>query len=360
MERGADWRIDVVAGERLGAALDFAVATVDATPFQHPDWLTAWLDRFGGEAGRRPVMVEVRRPGGGEPVVRLPLSFERFSRVVRVWRPWDGGVCDYNGPIVARDFHPSRDEAMAIWRAIVAALPASDVVVVDKMPRRLGGRDNPFADLPGVHASFNRCHAVALGPDAAATRARFDGTMLRSLARKRRKLENKGRLVFDLPTGAEAEAAISAALGWRAARFAEANRGRETAALDGFFADVAARASIARVGRLRLDDRLLAAGLGTLTGTSFQLVVTGFDEAFKNWSPGLLMVEDIIAAAEAAGAEVFDFTIGAEFYKRDFGVAAEPLVDLFAARGLVGRLAVAHRLRRIAAMRAEEAARVEA
>jgi len=334
-----EWDVEVVEGtEACGAALTFAADDVVSTPFQHPDWLAAWLASFPDAGAARTFLVVARERSSGRVVLCLPLAVEVRSGV-RVLRGWDRDTSDYGGPILAPDFAPSPEAFRHLWTRIRAALPRCDVLALDKMPARLGALDNPLVRLAGVERSFDVGHVVRLGDTPGSVLDGFDPSMRRSLARKRRKLKNKGDLVFRLRPGREGLDVLDALLGWRRERYAEENRGRDVAPTEAFWRRLAASSDIARVGDLSLDGRPLAAGFGTLTGDGFQLLATGFDVAWKNWSPGLLLAEDMVAWAEAEGIRAFDFTIGEEAYKLDFHVETPPLFDLIVPLSIKGRLA---------------------
>lgn len=357
-----DWDVEIVRGAAEAArAIDFRAEDVVSTAFQHPDWLAAWADAFADGDGDEPrvFLVEVRAKGSGRVLLRLPLALENRSGL-SVMRVWDRGTADYGGPIPAADFALSPAAIGDLWKAVRAALPPCDLLLLQRMPARLGALDNPFLGLPGVEPSADCGHLLRLGGGVA---ERFDGTMHRSLARKRRKLGNKGALTLRFGPAGEAREALEALLGWRRERFAEENRGVDVTAVEDFWRRLAARSEIARIGELRLDGRLLAAAFGTRTGATFQLLATGFDTTWKNWSPGLILAEDLIAAAEADGIETFDFTIGDEAYKLDFDVEPTPLFDLIVPMSLRGRIAaglrrlqIRRRRRRLECLRACRAA----
>lgn len=65
------------------------------------------------------------------------------------------------------------------------------------------------------------------------------------------------------------------------------------------------------------------------------------DPAFNNVSPGLLAIESSIEHLAARGVAVYDFTIGGESYKAEFGVENIALREIRVARSAKGRLVLA-------------------
>src|SRR5882672_1212676 len=76
----------------------------------------------------------------------LPLLLRRSS-CLRVIEWADYGVSDYNCPSLGASAPRDLDGARAMWRTILDALPAADIVKFTRMPGALGNRPNPLANL---------------------------------------------------------------------------------------------------------------------------------------------------------------------------------------------------------------------
>ena len=297
-------------------------------PFQHRDWIAAWLAAHA-EAPPRLALALVEAEGGATPLLVLPLMLDLRART-RCWTALDDGVADYNTPMLAPDFDPSAETMRWIWARIVDQLPVGDLIFLEKMPERIGGRRNPLLDLTRVTRSRFLCHPLALDGDFEAMRRRTSGR--RSLDRKRRKLERRGRLAFTVASGGEAVASIERLMGWRDHRY---DSRPITLA---FYRRLLLDTDLARVGVLTLDGEPIAGCFGIVDGGVLRLLVSAFDAAMKNWSPGLLAIDAMIVWAAETGLDTFDFTIGSEPYKFAFGVASEPLWEVRASLGLRGRV----------------------
>jgi hypothetical protein len=59
-----------------------------------------------------------------------------------------GRLRSYNCPSLGASAPRDLDCARAMWRTILDALPAADIVKFTKMPGALGNRPNPLANLP--------------------------------------------------------------------------------------------------------------------------------------------------------------------------------------------------------------------
>ena len=317
--------VRVVAGtEAVRDMLASLPAQMRRSAFHHPNWTTSWL-ATPSHVERKTIAVAVEEAGSGRPMLVLPLTLATFGGA-DYWAPLDHGVCDYNGSLSAPDFRPSAAEMRAIWKRVVAALPSdASFLLIDKLPTDIGAAHEALAEVGGLRPSHMTRHPLRLDADYAALRAdRFCPTNCRSLDRKRRKLERKGRLAFTSVAGPEAVPLLDRVMTWRAERYDD-----QPVTTD-FYRRLVERGDPARVMVLTLDEQPISAVFGLVEPTAFRLLAVGHDKAFSNWSPGLLVIEDAIRTACEAGLEEFDFTIGAEAYKFGFGVATEPLW-LFAA-----------------------------
>ncbi len=324
-----DWRISVRSNPEEVAKLVGADRNdLERSPFQRAAWLETWFGSFVSQKPTEICAATIEDAATGEPVFVLPLMVEHRGGVARL-KAWDAGVSDYNGPVMSKSFSPTSGEMRKLWHDMLSALPKADLIEIEKLPSHIGERDNPMLDVEGCRESEFARHPLPLDENFENLAAsRFNPSHRRTLAKKRKKLQNKGKLEFALLNGREGRAALELVLDWRAKRFAEENEAEAAARVADFYRSLAAHTDIVRVGRLTLDGQVIAGCFGTLTDKTFQLLAVAHNGEFKNWSPGLLAIESSIAALCAKGVTVYDFTIGSEPYKFDFGVEVERLFEV--------------------------------
>jgi CelD/BcsL family acetyltransferase involved in cellulose biosynthesis len=103
---------------------------------------------------------------------------------------------------------------------------------------------------------------------------------------------------------------------------------------------------------LTAGDEIVAALLGVAQCDHYSMVRLGAAQgAWKNCSPGRLIIERTMKALHAEGFRAFDFTIGDYPYKRRLGAVGQPLVEIEKALSLSGapRVALAKAKRAIRA-----------
>lgn len=105
------------------------------------------------------------------------------------------------------------------------------------------------------------------------------------------------------------------------------------------------------VSSLRAGDTLLAAHFGSSHEGRMTWWVPAYDPAWSKFSPGRLLLEELMKASSARGDREFDFLIGDEGYKFTYAthnrvigpVGTPPLTELLATRARLGAKAVLER-----------------
>lgn len=336
----SNWRVSVRTDPKeIARLVGVDRADLERSPFQRAQWLETWFGSFAA-APSEIYAASIEDSRTGESVFVLPLMVENRGGIIRL-KAWDSGVSDYNAPVLSKSFAPSREDMNALWANIIQALPKADLLELEKLPSVIGNIGNPLMVIDGLKDSKFTRHPLPLPVDGDFEKfaaARFNPSHRRSLAKKRKKLQNKGKLEFALEAGADALPTLEKVLEWRGNRFAERSDPEKSEQISAFYRSLCVHTDIARVGRLTLDGKLLAGCFGTLTDGTFQLLAVAHDGDFKNWSPGLLAIESSIALLCARGVTVYDFTIGDEPYKMGFGVEVEKLYELQTALTLKGMI----------------------
>jgi CelD/BcsL family acetyltransferase involved in cellulose biosynthesis len=276
--------------------------------FQGADVLAVWGETIGAARGVAPVFTAVT-DAEGRPLLLLPLGIER-RHGLRVLTFLDGGVADYNAPVVfpaaaAWSAHTTR----SVWQALLKALPPFDVAVLDKMPERVGALPNPLSALATLrHAASG--HALSLSgtwEDFAKTRL----PRRQDSSRKRRRLEKLGMLTFDVAeTPEQCEAFLEAMIHQKTRRF------RDTGVADDFdkpgyraFFPAMTHRFAGRpplhLSVLKLDDTILAAHWGYVAGDRFYYLMPSFEGGdWIRYSAGRLLIEHLIEWSYARGLAV--------------------------------------------------------
>lgn len=292
-----------------------------ATPFQSPEWLTAWASELCGDAQ---LWVLAMRSGdrlvGLAPFVLHRPPGEDRRQVLLLGT----GVSDYldtlaepglEGTVGAMVYN-HLDERGDLWDHgdFQQLRPESPLLAVDFGPTRAAPTE-PQEPCPALHA----------GPDGWPVPPNF----ARKLAYERRRLERETRLRFVTADERDFDRSFDALLRLHGARWHR--RGQSGVLSDAAVARFhthAARGLLAR-GVLRLHlaydgPRPIAALYGFLHRRRAYYYLGGFDPDYEKRGAGNQIVWHALLAAEAEGATTFDFLRGQEPYKYRWGAVDQP------------------------------------
>ena len=317
--------------------------------FQHGVWLDRLYGRLAPARDARRCVVTVRAAADGRLVGVLPLVRRRRG-LVRVVEYADLGVSDYAVPVIDRDWALSIRGDATVGRRIRELLGAFDLLLIVRATET----SVPLVAL--LHGARTRAHSYGAHPaelaeDVASWRARLEPRAVRHLEKAYKRLRPKGGYAFRTATDPEEiDRLLEVLRAFRAARFGE--RGAVDLFQDPVFFEfyrAVARDSAngdgpAIVNVLEVGGQPAAVALDLLEPERELYVITGYDFAgLRNFSLGLLVVDQIAQAAIGRGARVLDMTVGDEPYKADFGARRRPLFQVYVARTPIGALAFAWR-----------------
>ncbi|MER8695713.1 GNAT family N-acetyltransferase [Mesorhizobium opportunistum] len=283
-----------------------------ASAFQHPDWLTAFYRNIAPAHGAEPLVI-TGRDSDGELQLVVPLVRRGDGAIEYAFL----GVTDYACPIIATGVTFGAQTRQR-FRDVLGHHADLRIGPVHHSHlhewRQLLGSEPSALDFGA--------HAVRYGfPYAEWRRTNLGCRGAGSLDRKARRLAEAGGLKLELVGPDSVRQALVAARDFRAGRFPDdpmqTPHGLE------FYIDVAtngARSGLARTYRLASKDGPVALVFGLVDGDCFRYILLACDyRAHARHSPGRVALDQVMAAWAAEGGKAFDFTIGDEPFKADFG-----------------------------------------
>lgn len=314
---------------RLGAT------AAQTTPFQSPGWLGAFLEAHSTMDAFR--LIEIA-DGHGNALL-LPLTIIKQAGL---------SIATKVGGAHASFFVPARVGDPSVWSAasLHAALMEAgrsggiDAFLIADSPQTWGGSVNSFARLPHQPSPSDGAILTIDAPGEALLDRLFDRDHRKKQRYKRRKLDEIGHLRSGwAPCDGSVEAALSAFRGWKARQFS-------TLGIADPFASIEIQAFLhaiccgenptARIFVLYLDERPIAI-VGTAQAdrhVSGMFTAYDPDPEIARFSPGDVLMADLILTLCAEGVRSFDLGVGEARYKSHFCPENLPLVDL--AQGVSG------------------------
>ena len=352
-----------VRGGTLALALHQDLATIerdwrhleqngDATAFQSFDWLAAWQRHVGALTGTRPAIVVGRR--GADVMFILPLAVERGTLERRlVFLGQD--LCDYNAPLLARDFARALDaqKFQSIWYDCLDLIQQNaalrhDSVVLAKMPQKIGAQANPMLALDTrLHPSGAYETALGANWEAFYNEKRSSATRRRDRT-KLKKLGELGKVAFVDPSDAELAATFDRLIEQKTRAFTRMGVPNMFARPGylAFFRDLTLSArALVHVSRLDVGDTWAAINLGLTFGDCYYHILASYDDGeVSRFGPGAAHLRELMHYAIRHGRGRFDFTVGDEPYKREWCETEQLLFDHSSATSLRGIPAAAYAL----------------
>ena len=319
-----------------------------ATAFQARAWLKPWFAILGAAHGATPVFVTVRDGKSQRPLMLVPLCLRAAGGARRIEFP-DLGVSDYNAPLLAKDFAPEQAEFATLWDSIVAALPSADLIVLEKQPDTVAGQANPLVGLPGVETMRVRAWDLPLPESRDAYDKSLDKVVRKELKRKHNNLSSEGEIkLINATTEAEAREIFEIHLRQRCVRGTPL--GDDTAQGQAYvkFYEAAfvgnSASGFSVLSKLTVGEEVGATLMALHHHDHHLLLMHCFETGrWGKKSPGIVAVNAALTQQIAAGARLFDFTIGNETYKLQFGVIEHMLRGYEQGLSLLGRTQIALR-----------------
>jgi CelD/BcsL family acetyltransferase involved in cellulose biosynthesis len=342
-----DYRITVLASPDQVSA-DWPRGGPDTAalchPFQTRTYLDTWHATYGAAHGAQLCLVEVR-DAARQPILMLPLMIT-LQHGCRVLGFTDLGVSDYNAPVLFPTVIVwDKPSVQRLWQAILARLPAFDMLILDKMPERVGTLANPLF-LLADEANPESCHLTNLDRPWNEVEQHVQGA--KNLRNRFRALQRLGSCELMIAQTREQREFILGHL------LAQKQRRFEETLVPGFEAHpekrdffTLATESFAAVGALHLsalvvNGQVIAAYWAMTQGRRYYGLFITFEAGeWTKYSPGRVLHHQLLQHLSQQGYACLDLGIGDEPWKLAVCDVTIPLGRLRAAQTLRGRLALA-------------------
>ncbi|HYV86241.1 MAG TPA: GNAT family N-acetyltransferase [Patescibacteria group bacterium] len=288
------------------------VETTSDEPFYRHEYIRSWTDSFAPDAKLK---ILTGRDRTGRLVAALPLVSERGFLyglpVRRLVSPTN--VHSYRFDLIAED----RQSAARTFFRTLAADDTWDVIKITDVPEGGNAWDlynaATAAGFPSGAWESQRSPFVPLPPSYDDLEARLSSKFKANLRRRRRRLEERGTITVERVTGGlELEERLEDCFslersGWKGRQGTAAGQSKRTRGFYTGLARHAAREDYLSLFFLKLDGKPIASQYGLTRRGVYSLVMTCYDEAFSEYSPGHLLLESVMKRCVDGGLCEFDF-----------------------------------------------------
>ena len=317
-----------------------------STPFQDHRWLEAWYAAFADLSEVEPLIGIVHDAATSEQVAMLPLV-RRMQNGVCIVEFADLNLTDYNAPLLTVSAPRNAARARVLWHDLLRALKrlpgGADLIRLRKMPIDLANGPNPLALLGGARPCPLNGNVVTTGDDFDAYRYSLERTVRKNLERSWRVFTRDPAAKFRIVTDRNEALRVLSTMGIQQGarmRHLGLNFVLDDEASVALYRHLLGRgldSGYAVLSALTVGEEVVATLLGVRSGSRYVMLRSSHaGEKWSHCSPGRLIIKRTMAALHQDGVRSFDFSIGNYAYKRRFGVAPLPLVDLTAALGWRG------------------------
>jgi CelD/BcsL family acetyltransferase involved in cellulose biosynthesis len=353
--RSINATLDFRLGRRFTVELfdgrDFAAAgwpSIGAGPellmyvYQSREFLEVWMASIG-RARRARCFLVVVKDTGSNPVFYLPLVVEtKFNG--RILRFMDGGVADFNAPILAVGQNFTRDEFIAIWTELLSLLPPIDLIDLKKIAGEVCGARNPLTYLDcRPYESSGYAVDLAVRHENAARDPSLR-RMRKKLLRQQQRLSKMGPTQFVTnPTRPQLPALVDRLMDLKREQYLRTS-GRNFFATPGihdFYSRMAAPEQLGRISDLSAlicGDDVVSTHLGFIGRGRFYYVLPAFDTRYRSLAVGILLLDRLIERCSQEQYSTFDLGEGDFSYKTKWATRRLPLMACEQALTPIGTL----------------------
>jgi CelD/BcsL family acetyltransferase involved in cellulose biosynthesis len=297
--------------------------------YQSREFLDVWMSTIGRARGIECHLVVIRDRDKG-PVLYLPLAIETKYNV-RLLRFMDGGVADFNGPILLAGQGLTREEFARVWAEILSLLPKIDAIDLQKISRTVSRAVNPLCYLE-CHSYKSSGHAIRLGGLHQELYARPSvARMRKKLRRQHERLHEIGSTDFTInPAVSDCGRVIDSLIDLKHQQYLRTT-GRDFFAMAGVVDFYRAMARPERLGRishlsaLTCGSEVVSAHLGFIGREQFYYVLPAFDTHYRSFAVGHMLLHHLIEQCFEQGYKTFDLGEGDFSYKARWATHRLPL-----------------------------------
>jgi len=318
------------------------VANVRSYAFQCRDHLEIWLETIGHQRRTSPFFVSVTEKSGN-PVMMIPLGVEKH-RGIRFLGFLDGGVADYNAPVLFGAAEKlDHVDIRNLWNAICRAAPPFDVALLEKISQYVDGFRNPFYEIsPGRWPVSGYYLTLQPGGDNDALQR---SSYAADNRRQRKRISEIGEFKFRIARDrSEIDDVFETFVRQKSRRYMEtgAENGLDVPAKRSYYSTLAQRLSNGygvQLSYLSLGDDIIATHWGLVAGRRFYYLMPAYEAGvWRKFSPGRLLMEELVCWSHDNGVEVFDLGIGDEEYKLKWRAKALALSGGLIPHTIVGQI----------------------
>lgn len=287
--------------------------------FQSYDWIHQWQQTIGNELKTKPFIVTVRHRG--QVVALFPMAVRR-SYGISVLGFLGGEQSDYNSPLIVKHYLCA-ERLSVIWPLVNDVLPSHDIIIFSRLPQFLSEKENYLCSIWGSK-QVTSSYASILPRSITEFQAQIPKRIRSDNKRQVKRLKKIGSLTFIVAKSQDVyDKLIDSMILQKRYRY-QSTGVRDI--LSGQAAkDFYKKIELNPISKVRihlsalmLNENVLATHWGAIYNDRFYFLMPSYSNEWERFSPGRLLLLNLIEWSIDQGLQVFDFTVGEEDYKKKY------------------------------------------
>ena len=309
-------------------------------PFQKYEWLHSWYEIVGKKLFNLNLQI-IHIQLNGKTIGILPFCI-RTNKGVNILE-WIGGInTDYLGPIYNEEYF-SKKKSEHLWERIEKKIENYDVVFLQKQRKK----SIEFLKIVGInkkHKIHSMSYQSSLKDNWESYSKKIKKKIILDTARQKKRINNIGKLEFSFgTTRKEKNEIINLMIHQKSQRYKKTKvwnmfSTNEYKSFYKNFVDLDSNNDFIHCSQLLVNNTPIATHVGIFDNSNFYYLMPAHSEDWAKYSPGRILLTELINWSINKKINRFDFTIGGEAYKKIWCDQEEKLYETFFYKSFKGML----------------------
>ena len=316
----------------------------DLVPFQSFYWMNCWYNTIGNKEKNlqlRIIYIEFNC----ENKILIPLGITKHLLIKKL--SYIGNYqSDYMLPIISKNFSVKKNTFSKVWNKVINDIGYVDLISFNQQTHFINRTPNPFFDIYKSILVGRATHTNLNNKWDETYNYIFSSKTRQTDRRKLKKVKLNGEYKFLIAnTIKEKDGIIKAMIQQKIKRFNKTNVWNMFSKQEyiEFYQSHSKRENSSRFkmhfSAIMINDIYIATHFGIIFNDTFFYLMAGQDEeSFSKFSPGRLLVIELMSWASHNKLKIFDFTGGNELYKEHWATSQVPIYNMIKINSFLGEV----------------------
>lgn len=309
------------------------------TPFQTFYWQKKWFDTIGSKRNIQPFIIKVYL--NYKCIAIFPFCMKKkYLKVIY----WNGGIqTDYNLPLINYKYY-NNENLNIIWTNILDKIKPYDLIMLNKLPEFINGNKNLLIDMLKKKYLTSSYQLILNNKNLEKLKNK---KIIKDNKRQIRRLSKLGNLKFIIAENKEErKEIIEKMIFQKSQRYITTNSWDMFSEKENIIFYTKLNKNLNKISNfhyscIKLNNEIIATHLGFYDRKNFYYLMPSFDiNKYHSYSPGKILIQYLIEWAIKNNLEIFDFTVGNEYYKKLWSNNSFNIFDYEKAGSFIGKIII--------------------